>query len=120
MRIVCAWEASDSSYLGEAFAPTADAFLEASQHAEAVLRKALARLPADSVDRAEALSVEGHPARVLIEQARDAALLVVGSRGHGAAATLRLGSVSQNLAHHTHCPLAIVPPGAPNLTPDAA
>lgn len=109
LRIVCAWEATDSSYLGEAFAPTADALLEAEQHAETVLRAALARLPGDSVDRAEALSIEGRPATVLIEQARDAALLVVGSRGRGATTGLLLGSVSQSLAHHAHCPLAIVP-----------
>jgi nucleotide-binding universal stress UspA family protein len=117
---VCAWEASDSSYLGEAFAPTADVFLEAEQHAETVLRAALDRLPAVVADRAEALSIEGHPATVLIDQARDAALLVVGSRGRGATASLLLGSVSQSVAHHARCPLVIVPPGEPTLTPDAA
>ena len=120
LRIVCAWEASDSSYLGEAFAPTADVFLEAEQHAETVLRAALDRLPADVADRAEALSIEGHPATVLIDQARDAALLVVGSRGRGATASLLLGSVSQSVAHHARCPLVIVPPGEQTLTPDAA
>ena len=108
---MCAWEASDSSYLGEAFAPTADGFLEAAEHADSVLRTALAALPGDSADHAEALSIEGHPAKVLIEQGRDAALLVVGSRGRGATASLLLGSVSQSLAHqHAQCPLVIVPP----------
>jgi nucleotide-binding universal stress UspA family protein len=57
----------------------------------------------------EALAVEGHPATMLIEQARDAALLVVGTRGHGTAASLLLGSVSQRLAHRAGCPLVIVP-----------
>jgi nucleotide-binding universal stress UspA family protein len=46
---------------------------------------------------------------MLIEQARDAALLVVGTRGHGTAASLLLGSVSQRLAHRAGCPLVIVP-----------
>ena len=58
---------------------------------------------------AEGVAVEGNPATKLIEQARDAALLVVGSRGHGTAASLLLGSVSQRLAHHAPCPLVIVP-----------
>lgn len=111
LRIVCAWEASDTSYVGEAFAPTADVFLEAEHHAEAVLRAALERLAPRADVRVEALSVEGHPASVLIEQARDAVLLVVGSRGRGATTSLLLGSVSQSVAHHVHCPLVIVPSG---------
>jgi nucleotide-binding universal stress UspA family protein len=111
LRIVCAWQAPDSSYVGEAFAPTTDAFLEAEQHAEAVLRAALAQLRPESALGAEALAIEGHPAAVLIEQAQDAALLVVGSRGRGTTASLLLGSVSQGVAHHAHCPLVIVPPG---------
>ncbi len=110
LRIVCAWQTPDSSYVGEAFAPTADAVLEAAQHAETALRAALAQLPAEITGRAEALAVEGHPAAVLIEQAHDATLLVVGSRGRGATAGLLLGSVSQSLAHDAPCPLVIVPP----------
>jgi nucleotide-binding universal stress UspA family protein len=110
LRIVCAWQAPDSSYVGEAFAPTADAVLEAEQHAEAALRAALVQLPAEITLGTEALAIEGHPAAVLSEQAHDAALLVVGSRGRGATASLLLGSVSQSLAHHAPCPLVIVPP----------
>jgi nucleotide-binding universal stress UspA family protein len=53
--------------------------------------------------------VEGGPARVLLDAGRDAALLVVGSRGRGAFAGALLGSVSQQVAHHTPCPLVIVP-----------
>jgi nucleotide-binding universal stress UspA family protein len=110
LRIVCAWEAPTGTYVGEAFAPTADAFLEAEHHADDVLRTALERLAVDSALETEALSVEGHPATVLIEQAQDAVLLVVGSRGRGTAASLLLGSVSQRLAHHAPCPVVIVPP----------
>jgi nucleotide-binding universal stress UspA family protein len=107
LRIVCAWEASAATYVGEAFTPNADGFANAERHADEVLRAALGQIPAD-VD-AEALAVEGKAAKVLIEQARDAVLLVVGSRGRGAAAGLLLGSVSQKLAQHAPCPLAIVP-----------
>ena len=47
---------------------------------------------------------EGHPAFVLTEAARDATLLVVGSRGHGAFAGMLLGSVSE------YCRVACVVP----------
>jgi nucleotide-binding universal stress UspA family protein len=110
LRIVCAWEPPAGTYVGEAFAPTADGFAEAEHHAEEVLRTALERLAAGAAVETEALAIEGHPAKVLIEQAHDAVLLVVGSRGRSTAASLLLGSVSQKLAHHAPCPLVIVPP----------
>jgi len=110
LRIVCAWEAAAATYVGEAFAPTADSFVEAEHHADEVLRIALERLADGPAIETEALAIEGHPATVLIEQARDAVLLVVGSRGRSTAASLLLGSVSQKLAHHAPCPLVIVPP----------
>ena len=110
LRIVCAWEAAAGTYVGEAFAPTADGFVEAEHHAEEVLRTALERVAVGAAAiETEALAVEGSPAKVLIEQARDAALLVVGSRGRGTAASRLLGSVSQKLSHHAPCPLVIVP-----------
>jgi nucleotide-binding universal stress UspA family protein len=46
---------------------------------------------------------------VLVEQSEGATLLVVGTRGRGGVASLGLGSVSQAVAHHSRCPLAIVP-----------
>ena len=54
-------------------------------------------------------AAEGGPAQVLLEVAREADLLVVGSRGRGGFTALLLGSVSQQCAHHTACPVVIVP-----------
>jgi nucleotide-binding universal stress UspA family protein len=107
LRIVCAWEPSPSGYLGEAFTPTPDAFVEAEHHAEDVLRAALQQLQGESLE-VEAMAEEGGPAAILLEQAAGAELLVVGSRGLGAAKRLMLGSVSHDLAHHAGCPLVIV------------
>lgn len=52
-----------------------------------------------------------HTARALVDQARGADLLVVGSRGRGGFTGLVLGSVSQQCAHHATCPVTIVPVG---------
>ena len=52
--------------------------------------------------------VEGMAAQVLVEEAKGADLLVVGSRGHGGFAGLLLGSVSQQCAHHASCPVVII------------
>ena len=54
-------------------------------------------------------AVSGTPAEELLGAARDADLLVVGSRGAGGFARLVMGSVSSQVAHHAHCPVAIIP-----------
>ncbi len=107
LRIVCAWEPSASGNLGEAFAPTPDAFVQAEHQAEDLLRTALQQLQGESLE-IEAIAEEGGPAAILLEQAAGAELLVVGSRGRGAAKRLLLGSVSHDLANHASCPLVIV------------
>lgn len=52
--------------------------------------------------------VEGHPSVVLSGLSRAASLVVVGSRGHGEFVGMLLGSVSEFLASHSHCPVVIV------------
>ncbi|HEV3327954.1 MAG TPA: universal stress protein [Acidimicrobiales bacterium] len=52
------------------------------------------------------------PGDVLLDASKGAALLVVGSRGHGAVGSFLLGSVSNFVVHHASCPVVIVPPQA--------
>jgi nucleotide-binding universal stress UspA family protein len=52
--------------------------------------------------------VEGNPAQVLLNAAKDADLLVVGNRGHGAFVDALIGSVSVRCLHHATCPVVIV------------
>jgi nucleotide-binding universal stress UspA family protein len=51
---------------------------------------------------------EGNAAKVLLDASTDAAMLVVGSRGHGGFAGMLLGSVSANVAEHATCPVLVV------------
>ncbi len=50
----------------------------------------------------------GGPSRLLVDAARSASLVVVGSRGHGGFAGALLGSVAFSVASHASCPTVVV------------
>ncbi|MFI1940859.1 universal stress protein [Streptomyces purpureus] len=52
---------------------------------------------------------KGRPASVLVEASRTAVLLVAGTRGRSGLKRLMLGSVSGEVLHHAHCPVAVIP-----------
>jgi nucleotide-binding universal stress UspA family protein len=111
VRVVCAWHVAPAAYGTVGFVPPVDreSFQRAAQDAVAETVDSFA----ESIDGVgvERLIVEGAPAEVLIEQAKDADLLVVGSRGHGTLSGLLLGSVGSQCAHHAPCPVVIVRDG---------
>ena len=53
-------------------------------------------------------AINGFPSKELIDASRDADLLVVGSRGAGGFARLMVGSTSEQVVHHAHCPVVVV------------
>jgi nucleotide-binding universal stress UspA family protein len=86
--------------------------MDAGDFAEIAAKK-LAEVIAEEADPASSVRVstsvvEGSAAQVLLEAAKGAELLVVGSRGHGGFSGALLGSVSQHCAHLSPCPIVII------------
>jgi nucleotide-binding universal stress UspA family protein len=109
VRAVSVWDVSTVSYtaLGYPFWPKL--LQDLGEAAETLLQRQVeeARAKAGEAE-IECVVRQGSPAEVLIEEAEDAFLLVVGSRGLGGFASLLLGSVSQAAAGHARCPVVIV------------
>jgi nucleotide-binding universal stress UspA family protein len=110
MRVVTAWHVPPIAYGGPGVGALVDLRSEFLKDGEAILDHALSSLSADETAGVEIDRVvrEGRPASVLVEEAKDADLLVVGSRGHGGFAELLLGSVSHECAQRAPCPIVII------------
>lgn len=52
---------------------------------------------------------DGDPAQVLIEESREANMLVVGSHGTGRLHEILVGSVSKACLRHASCPVVVIP-----------
>jgi nucleotide-binding universal stress UspA family protein len=114
LTAVRAWDIpSYGSYysVGAALRSTSPEF-ELTEHkvAQDALDAARARVPAAQGVAATAVATRGRPAQVLVSDAADADLLVVGTRGVGALSRLvHLGSVTSAVLHHATGPVAVVP-----------
>lgn len=106
LRIVVSYE-SIPPYLGE---PNMQYAIDARmKDAQSVLEKAIkeaGKIPGE----VHSELLEGSPAETIIEVAatRQSDLIVMGSRGLGRLAGLVLGSNSQKVVSHAHCPVLIV------------
>lgn len=91
------------------FATAADGAADFEGDAHKILTDALNEVSGEAADvLVRQQVVQGHPAYVLVDAARGADLLVVGSRGHGGFAGALLGSVSQHCVHHAPCPVLVI------------
>jgi nucleotide-binding universal stress UspA family protein len=86
-----------------------DRVAEIRKTAEAAVEDVATKLGSDRPESVTVSAKSGFPAQTLIDASRDAELLVVGSRGGGGFGQLLLGSVCNQVVHHAHCPVAVVP-----------
>jgi nucleotide-binding universal stress UspA family protein len=109
LDVVHAWH---EPYVGgiPGMGPYGISFDELERAARAELDRAIGHAgPPPPGVRVEPILAPGPAAAVLLEAAKGADLLVVGSRGRGGFTGLLLGSVGQQCVHHAPCPVVVVP-----------
>jgi nucleotide-binding universal stress UspA family protein len=106
LRLVCGFEQPLTA--GQVMLPP-DVVREPMDSADTVLREIAGGLQRDHPGlRVETQVTVGNPATVLVDESREAALVVLGSRGLGGFTGLLVGSVSTQVATHAHAPVMVV------------
>ena len=106
---VHAWDISTHDVLGTTATMPVPNLQELGADEERMASEALAgfRGSYPDVDVEEHL-IKGNTAKAIVEAGKNAALIVVGSRGRGELAGAVLGSVSQSVLHKAKIPVAVV------------
>jgi nucleotide-binding universal stress UspA family protein len=94
------------------WASVSDNVVDLETNAKNVLAEVFAEMSAFEPEvTVRPVVAEGLAAEVLLREAREADMLVVGSRGHGGLASALLGSVSMYCVLHAHCPVLVLRDG---------
>lgn len=107
LRVVRAWNLPTYSlgYSGLSAVVFGDAPKLTAEEVEHQITEVLGFGPPVPIERVIELA---QPANLILESAKGADLVVVGSRGRGGFAGLILGSVSLQVVHHAKCPVTVV------------
>ena len=91
--------------------PTATSAATEREHADRISERELNLVLADvgSSSPVAREVVEGHPVKVLLNTARRARMLVLGSHGHSRLRHAVLGSISEECVRQSTCPVVIIP-----------
>jgi len=82
---------------------------EVRANMQEVLDKALTEVFGTTApEKVHAKIAYGHPSPVLVDESKDADLLVVGNRGHGSFTGMLVGSVSIHCVTNAACPVVVV------------
>jgi nucleotide-binding universal stress UspA family protein len=85
--------------------PATDAIRKAAEDA---VQKAVSQVGDPGPASVTVRAISGLPAQELVNASSDADLVVVGARGGGGFARLRLGSVTNQVVSHAACPVVVV------------
>ncbi|MFF4925367.1 universal stress protein [Kitasatospora sp. NPDC001261] len=108
VHAIAAWEYPAFYGWAGAGVPTVEAF-NPEELAGKTLSETVAKVAGDDAGvRITESVMPGNAAQALLEAAKGAALLVVGSRGLGGFSGVLLGSVSRHLTEHAPCPVVVV------------
>jgi nucleotide-binding universal stress UspA family protein len=106
VELVHAWEYPYRTKDAVFGSPQADMQRDATAFAEMLVAE---MSEADRATVSATHVLEGLTADVLVDAAKGADLVVVGSRGRGGVRSLLLGSVSRKVVQHAECAVAVVP-----------
>ncbi len=109
LRVIYAWEVPPPDQDGIPGEP--EVFASQQRMAMEIVENAVHRVHELQPDvRCDGELLHGRPQTVLVEQARGAAMVIVGRRGRGGLASILLGSVGQHVVNSACCPVVVVPP----------
>jgi nucleotide-binding universal stress UspA family protein len=94
-------------------------FTSESERYKGIVREAVARAEAAGLSNVTGVCLEGVVVDELLMhlERHPTDLLILGSRGLSTARRILLGSVSESLLHHVHCPVLIVREKEPTTRP---
>jgi nucleotide-binding universal stress UspA family protein len=109
VRAVAVWQQPETVSDGLAVMAPVAADDDLAAQARSWVDEAVAVLPGEGEKLTAPTVLEGQAKEVLLDLARDAQLLVLGNKRHGAVAAAVIGSVALSCVHHARCPVILVP-----------
>ena len=110
LRVIRAWSSARAVKIaGPAVVPVVDA-RAAREDAAAELGRLVEAVAGQRAAQVESVVPEGPAGVAILDHARDAELIVVGTHARGPLAEIVLGSVSHHVVRHARCPVVVVPP----------